>query len=328
MQLVTKEYIENNPDSPKFLGWIDAPQEVDRIVQDLPTPFVTDSNAPVADDTIEVLTYKIFESVVGRGEYPGPQGIGDCVGHGYKRGTDYTAIIQIHLQLKNEFGSTISYADRDVQFRKAALLEEFQEASCEAIYALSRVEVGGQRGSYSDGSVGAWAAKAVQQYGTISWAELAKRSLGGTYSSARAKDWGAKGLPDDLESFSKQHTIQTVSKVTSYEAAKALCQNGYTVVVCSNQGFTTVRDAQGFCKASGQWNHCMMFSSYRPDRPGLLCHQNWGLNSPTGPRYKDQPSNTFWVDATTVDRMLKQNDSFTLSAFQGYPAQDILTWIH
>jgi hypothetical protein len=330
---VSNEYLNRTvfqqpPDVPKFLGWIPAPHEVDKIVKDLPIPLVTGSKLPVGDEQTEVLLYQIFKQVVGRTEYPGPQAIGDCVSHGWKRAVDYTAIMQIHLELKNQFGPTMNYAAQDVQQAKAALLEEFQEAATEPIYALSRVEVGGQRGSYSDGSVGAWAAKAVTKYGTLSWKTLADKGLGGVYDAKRAKDWGAKGLPDDLEPLAVKHTVKNTSLVKNFSDAAKLIQNGYVIPVCSNQGFTMTRDAQGFCKASGTWNHCMMFSSVRWDRPGLLCHQNWGLNNPSGPVYKEQPSNTFWVEPNIVDRMLGMGDSFSPSGFEGYPAQDILTWAH
>jgi hypothetical protein len=323
-----KTYLEQNPSDPKNFGWIDAPHEVEKIVAQLPKPMIGDAGVPEGDEQTEVLTYTYFKQVTGRNEYPGPQLIGDCVGHGWKRGVDYTAVVQIYMQLKSEFGPTMQMDNKDVQERKSTLLEEFEEASCEAIYGLSRVEVGGQRGSTSDGSVGAWAAKAVTDFGTISWQELANRGLGGTYDSKRAKSWGANGLPTNLEDFARQHTIKNVSKVTTFADAAKLCQSGYVIPVCSNRGFTMTRDNQGFCSASGTWNHCMMFSSIRWDRPGLLCHQNWGLNTPTGPVYKEQPSNTFWVDAKVVDSMLGQGDSFCPSAFNGYPAQNLLTWAH
>lgn len=319
--------VKDRPFEPHFLGWIDSPPDVEKVVSELPIPVVTSAIAPKGDEKTEVLAYDIYRKIVGRNEYPGPQLIGDCVGHGWKRSVDYLAVIQIHLQLKSEFGETLNYASADVENRKSALLEEFQEASCEAIYALSRVEVGTMDGSYSDGSVGAWAAKAVRDYGTISWKALKEKGLGSEYDSKRAKEWGAKGLPDALESFTRQHTVKNVSLVKSFAEAAPLMQSGYTIAVCSNRGFTVTRDSQGFCQPQGIWNHCMMFSSVRWDRPGLLCHQNWGM-SPNGPIYKGQPPNTFWVDANVVDYMLKQNDSFSPSGFNGYPAQNLLTWSH
>jgi hypothetical protein len=314
-------------DIPKFFGWVQRPDEVEKVLAGLPMP-LAQSVVPALDENKEVLLYDIFRQVVGRDEYQGPQKIGDCVGHGWKRGVDYTAVVQIHMQLISEFGQTLSYDSPDVNNRKGQLLEEFQEASCEAIYALSRCEVGGQWNSMSDGSVGAWAAKAVSTFGTISWKALAAAGYGDSYDPNRAKQWGAKGLPDKLEPSAKTHLIKNVSLVKSFKEAAALIQNGYIVPVCSNRGFTMTRDNQGFCSPSGVWNHCMMFGSVRWDRPGLLCHQNWGKNTPSGPLYKNQPDNTFWVDANVCDYMLNQEDSFSPSVFQGYPIQNLLTWAH
>lgn len=318
---------DGTPFEGQDLGWIRAPQEVDKVIATLPYKSMS-GITPASDEQTEVLAYEIYRKIVGRDEYPGPQLIGDCVGHGYKRMTDYLAVIQMHMQLKTTFGDTMQYGDPEVEQLKSQLLEEFQETSCEAIYALSRVEVGTMDGSYSDGSVGAWAAKAIQDYGTISWKALQAAGLSGTYDHNRAKQWGAKGLPNELESVARQHLVKVVTPVRNFKEAAALCQNGYTIAICSDRGFTTQRDNQGFCQPSGTWNHCMMLSSSRWDRPGLLCHQNWGRNNPSGPKYKDQPDNTFWVDAKVVDYILAQNDSFTGSGLMGYPVQNLLTWKH
>ena len=58
---------------------------------------------------------------------------------------------------------------------------------------MARVDIGGERGSYSDGAVGAWAAKAVSTIGTVS------RDVVGPYDGQRAKDWGAEGVPADIK---------------------------------------------------------------------------------------------------------------------------------
>lgn len=47
----------------------------------------------------------------------------------------------------------------------------------------------------------------------------------------------------------------------------------------------------------------------------------------TGPTRNDQPEGTFWVDADTVDRMLRQGDSFALSAWVGFPKKALPPYI-
>ena len=196
--------------------------------------------------------------------------------------------------------------------------ESFHQTATEAIYGLARVDVGGQRGSYSDGAVGAWAAKAVSTIGTVD------RDILGPYDGKRAKDWGAKGVPASVKSKAGQHKVKSVSLVSTYEELEDALANGYPVPVCSNQGFTLERDEEGFCKAKGKWGHCMLIVGVRAgDRPGACIFQSWGPEMPSGPLALDQPPNTFWADRDVVAKMLAMEDSWALSQFEGYPGQSI-----
>jgi hypothetical protein len=316
-------------------GWIEAPHEVESVMATLPTPLMTTSNTPDTQENKNVFLYDIFRKIVGKDPPKGPQRIGDCVSWGWGNLTNYIAALQIYTALQP--AGLVTLPDvaivGEAEYRKAEearslIVGEYQEAATEAIYALSRVEIGGQRGSYSDGSVGAWAAKAVSTMGTLSRKYLESKGLGGDYDPRRAKEWGARGLPDELEPKARQHLVKTVSLVTSFEQAAALIQNGYPVAICSNRGFTMTRDAQGFCQPQGIWNHCMLLCAVRWDRPGCCISQSWGPNTPSGPLAFNQPDNTFWADASVIDYILKQRDSFTGSNFMDYPNQDIITWAH
>jgi hypothetical protein len=323
------------PVSVTDFGWINAPHEVERVVTSLPTPMITSSNAPSVNDKKDVLLYEFVRKVIGQDAPKGPQKIGDCVSWGWGNLVNYIACLQIFKALKAQNLVTLPdpvLVGQD-QYNAAnetrqAIIAEYQEAATEVIYALSRVEIGGQRGSYSDGSVGAWAAKAVSTMGTLSRKYLDSKGLGGEYNPNRAKDWGAKGLPDNLEPDAAKHLVKTVSLVTSFDQAAGLIQNGYPVAICSNRGFTMERDAQGFCSPSGVWNHCMLLVGVRFDRPGCCISQSWGANTPTGPLGMNQPDNTFWADASVIEYILRQQDSFTGSEFLDYPNQDLITWAH
>ncbi len=320
----------------ELCGWKKDPDAVDKILSEIPRPLFGSANQLVMDPNKETFLWDYVRAVLKIDAPAGPQKIGDCVSWGWGNLTNYIACLQIFNQLKNANLIRVAHiggelvpiikADDEINPEDKAirdqLIEEYNEAATEAIYALSRCEIGKQFGSYSDGSVGAWAAKAVATMGTLG------RKLLGPYDPKRAKEWGAKGLPDNLEPEAKQHLIKTVSLVKTFEEAVTAIQNGYPVAVCSDQGFTMRRDSQGFCSASGTWYHCMLFVGQRWDRPGLCCSQSWGKNTPDGPLVKGQPDNTFWVDAKIADRMLRQNDSFTGSQFQGYPAQNLLDWKH
>lgn len=288
-------------------GWVDAPAEVEKFLPQC-KPL---AGALTLDDKKDTFLYKVFRDTVGHDAPKGPQGIGDCVSWGWSNLINYIQGMQI-AQAK----------------KQGLVIPEYHEIATEATYAFSRVEVGGQRGSYSDGSVGAWAAEAAKRFGYLSRDYLKSKGLSPTYDKNRAKDWGAKGVPDELEPEARIHLCKNVALVTSFDEAATFIQNGYPVAVCSNQGFSMTRDSQGFCHPSGTWNHCMLFMACRFDRPGLCCSQSWGENTPSGPLALEQPDNTFWVDASTVNRMLSQRDSFAGSPFDGYIPQDFTDWKH
>ncbi len=251
------------------------------------------------------LLYEAVRKVWGRDIDAGPQEIGDCVSWGFGGCVDTLACLEVVAGEQEEHSWDL-------------------RTCTEALYALSRVEYGELDGSYEDGSVGAWAAAAVVKGGTLS-----RKRLGG-YDPRRAKEWGARGLPDDLEREARQHVVKTTSLVRSWEELKAALANGYPIAVCSNQGFSLTRDSKGRCRPEGQWMHCMKFLGYRDDGwSAALCVNSHGEDSPSGPKGDfDIPSNSWWVDAATVNYMLRQGDSYALSSFSGYPKRDYtLTWI-
>jgi hypothetical protein len=303
-------------------GWVDNPEARDATIATMRRPMIGD--LPPLTENKNMFLYEIVRKVKGSDLSPGPQGIGDCVSWAYAGLVDVIQCVQIFNALKAT--GLLGADDSDPQV--LAQTSQFEETATEPIYALSRVEYGNLDGSYDDGSVGAWAAAAIEKGGTLSRPALKRLGLQPNYDKNRAKEWGARGLPDNLEPSARQHRVKRVSQATSFEQAAALIQNGYPVAVCSNQGFTMTRDADGFCRPQGTWMHAMLFDSVRWDRPGLLCRQQWGVNTPDGPLAFNQPNNTFWVDAQPADRMLSQKDSFTGSQFEEYEAQDLVTWSH
>jgi len=62
-------------------------------------------------------------------------------------------------------------------------------------------------------------------------------------------------------------------------------------------------------------------------RPGALIYNSWGDQWVYGPTRGPQPSGTFWVDASTIDRMLSEGDSFAFSAYVGFPKVTIPNYI-
>lgn len=302
-------------------GWSNQPSEVDRIWQSMPTPFFS---APAPEVGRDQHNHLIFKEVTGSWHDEGPQRIGDCVSWGNGRLVDYTNVLEMYMQIKEGTKS----ADEMGRY-------EYQKVATEVIYALSRVEIGGQRGSYSDGSVGAWAAKALMQFGAISRQNLDALGLGGKYDPNRAKEWGARGLPDNLEPVAKEHPIADMTPVRSAMDAAFHIQNLRVVAVCSDVGFengrggTTVRNSRGLATPRGTWNHCMALVSLRwyQNAPEYLLTNQWPEGSVQGPMGDVEiPPCSWWIDAETADRMLRQDDSYTGTRYKGYPVRKMKWW--
>lgn len=241
-----------------------------------------------------VLLYEAALEVMGRHLDTGPQKIGDCVGWGFAGAVDLLACVEIVM------GDAGSYAWED-------------RASTEVIYALSRREYG-NASRWIDGSSSTWAATAVRQGGTLS------RRRVGQYSPGRARRWGRSGLPDNLELEASEHRVARTTLVRNFAEGRDALANGYPIAVGSDVGFTTTRDEDGFCSRHEVWNHCMKFiASKDDDRPGLLCMNSWGNDSPIGPPGKyDIPPGSFWVDAEDCDAMFRQKGAYALADFSGY----------
>jgi hypothetical protein len=291
-----------NTDFTNLGGWRHDPDEVGRALAGMPRPLFAAAAPHLArsGDGKTVLLYKAYTDVNGGKyiDYPA-QTIGDCVSHGFGHGVDLLAAVQIAVGHK---------------------AEEFKQTATEAIYGMARVDIGGEHGSYSDGAVGAWAAKAVSTIGTVS------RDVVGPYDGNRAKTWGAKGVPADVAAKAGAHKVVTTSMVQSYSELEDALANGYPVTVCSNQGFTLTRDTDGFCRPRGRWSHCMLIVGVRADtRPGACIFQSWGSDVPSGPLALEQPPNSFWADRSVVENMLAMQDSWSLSGFEGYPSQVLPT---
>lgn len=254
--------------------------------------------------------YKSYRQVYGTDWKCGTQGIGDCVSWGWHHGIAIASAVE----------------------HQAGNLAEWKLPATEAIYGGARVEASGHPGDgsrayggWSDGSYGAAAAKWVHDRGGILFREKYEPFDLSVYSADRAKQWGAYGCggksdggkADDL---AKKHPAKRVALVRTFDEAAAALRSGYPIPVCSMQGFASTRDKDGFARASGSWAHCMCFIAVRFDRPGLLCLNSWGETWVTGPKYpEDMPEGSFWVDVGTVNRMLAQEDSYAVSAVDGFP---------
>jgi hypothetical protein len=229
------------------------------------------------------------------------QEVGDCVSMGAANAVNYLACMEI-----------VRLGDR----------ERFRPAHQPFIYGVSRVQIGGGRLGSSDGSLGIWAADGVRRYGVLA----ADDDGVPRYSGRLARQWGQPpGPPDRFLQSARPHVLKSTAPVTRYEQVRDALANGYPVTVASMQGFRmrpVVSGGKHWGVPASQWAHQMCFVGVDDDpaRPGCYCLNSWGADAHGSPA-DDAPPGGFWVDAAVVDRMVRQNDSFAFSQFEGFPEQ-------
>ena len=296
----------------EIFGYTPDRKATEKFVAGLKYPTFTDGAKRLALDTSSpTLLYKSLLAVAPWWKR-GSQAIGSCVGWGFSLATDILSSTEIVVH-----GEPEQWPGR--------VLEA-------GTYAFSRCEARGVKNAgYSDGSYGAAAAKALLNFGTLHYGHDYKGKVFSRYSGTLEKQWGATGVPDELEPFAKTHRIKTASLVKTFEEAALAISNGFPIGVCSNRGFDwDHRDKDGFCRPAGSAAHCMMFAGVRFDRPGLLCINSWGdYVRNAGPRWPanmpDAVANaSFWIDAKVVEKdMLSGEDSFAISGYDGFPARKL-----
>jgi hypothetical protein len=232
---------------------------------------------------------------------------------------------------QNPVGSCVSFGTNNAILRTLAVQiaimgfpEELKDICEEVTYAGSRVEVGKGR-IRGDGSVGAWAAKFVKDWGVVS------REVHGTfdltsYNPTRCRSWGQSGVPAELETLAREHPVKEITLVQNWEQAKKCLASGYGIAICSNYGFESRRDQNGVKQPRGNWSHCMALDGYHTANGREYGHieNSWGARPDEGPVGWGNPTTAgFWADSTVVDRMLKAGDSWAFSAVKGFPARQI-----
>jgi hypothetical protein len=293
------------PDKQLF-GWSPNPEAVNEVLSSLNYPLFGPAAFKLRDSGKgkTVLLYDYITKAID--EYNvRAQAIGDCVSFGAARAVDILRAIQT----ANAEGQWVA------------------ETCTEAIYALSRVEIGKGRLGRSDGSYGAWGAKAVKEYGTLVRKEYGEHDLT-EYSGQKARSWGMPkaGLPDELEPPAREHLVRTISLVTTWEELRDSIASGYPVTIASDRGFNSTRDEDGFLKPRGSWPHqmCVIGVDDNGDRPGACIDNSWGPHWVDGPKKHGQPDGSFWCDAEVLENdILRQQDSWAFSEYIGFPPKKL-----
>lgn len=303
-------------------GWVndqEAVWETIRALESGGVPHLFADAAPnlmTAEDDAAVFLWAAEEKVLGHRLPAWNQGqVGSCVGFGNGR------------------------AGQDVMLWEIAAGEPEQwpgaEVSPEVIYGGSRVEVGGGRIS-GDGSVGAWAAKWVKEWGIVVRGKYGSLDLT-TYNEATCRKLGSQGIPSDVEELAKVHPVTGIALTRNGDEFWGALGGGKPVAICSDRGFTTTLKA-GFCSPSGTWNHCMegcgRFRHPQKGKCGVI-RNSWGgyLSVPSeADRFVDYiaadgtnqkmelPQGCFATTLDVIDGMCRQQDSFAYAGLKGWEA--------
>lgn len=274
----------------------------------------------------EVFNYRAVEKIAG-GYYPLNQGnIGTCVAVGHKGAVDGSQAVAVALGKE----------------------KVWKPVSAESIYGGARNEGRGKIfHSRMDGSSGYAATRWLNNYGVTYMQVYSVKDKNGrertidlsSYDIPRAKLWGAEGNggPEDgfngpFDTEAQKHPVQMTAKVTSLKELDAALDNGYITSHCSNIGFDSPRDKDGFCSRRGSWSHCMICIGRRDGgRKGYLIQNSWGAyirgDANDSNKYKDQPDGSFYIEPRDMEAILRQGDSYAIGTQKGFEKRVLPEWL-
>lgn len=230
-----------------------------------------------------------------------PQQIGDCVSWGAANAVNYLQAVQI------------------IRGPPA----EFHPAYPPWIYGASRVWVGKSHGSNfrGDGSVGAYAVEALQTYGCL----RADHEQCPPYNGTVARQWGSSGPPEWAKAVAKANLVQSIAQVKSAaEARDAIAGAHCPVTIASGWWGTTdipVVNGRRVARRTTSWAHqqCLIAYDGSGPEPLFYCLNSWGPNAHPAP-LQGEPPGGYWIRYSDVDRICREGDSWSISAFDGFPA--------
>jgi hypothetical protein len=304
-------------------GWVDDQAAVwatVRAIEAQGVPALFEDAAPhliaAADDDAPVFFWEAEKRLLGK-VLPSwnQRSVGSCVGFGNGR------------------------AGQDILLWEVAAGEPEQwpgaEICPEIIYGGSRVEVGGGRIS-GDGSIGAWAAKWVKDWGLVPRGVYGSLDVT-TYNESTCRQLGRNGIPAEVETAARLHPVTAVAMVRSGDDWWAGTGAGKPSAICSGRGFTTTLK-KGFCQPSGSWAHCMegrgRFRRAGDKEKCGVIQNSWGgylsipsqddkfidVWTPTGDIRVELPEGCFATTLDVIDRMLGEQDSFFFAGLKGWEA--------
>lgn len=285
-------------DYSRLFGALFDKKETDRIVSTLPYPILPVMGVDESKGKTRML-FECYNKVVEKNYVAQIQETSDCVAVSSANAIDILRCVQHIID---------------------GTYESFNAStSSEIIYGGSRNEIG--RGSLGrgGGSMGVWAAQWGQKYGYLQRGKYGKYDLT-NYNLSLTENWAVNGVPDELEVLTKEHLLKEFTPIRTWEEARRALYNWSPITVACNQGFSNVRDKDGFARPQGVWPHQQAVLGFRDDhRPGVLIQNSWGAWN-SGPKTEfNIPDGSYFCDADVFERnMLSAGDSFAYSLLKGW----------
>ena len=268
------------------------------LTDELGRPIVQDNERSV------VRQWDALRQVLGEVPPVVPQEIGDCTSHGGKH-----AIERHH----------------------ACLIVGGQNTSWRPISAMYLYGVGrhdilhDQLRFRGDGCTGAAIAEAAKTGG------VCPSDLPGfpAYNGRDAKKWGDYGPPDQWRIEAAKYKVKTVALARSAKDVRDALNNGYGVTEASSWGNPKHQykriDGRWVGQRSGVWMHQMCIDGYdglAASGPKYHIQNSWPDSQHPEP-IDGSPRGGFWVEEADVEFMVRANDTWIYSSFDGFPIKPL-----
>lgn len=303
-------------------GWIEDKEAADAFAATLAVPEFADTEAGrivAADLTGSSYLWQPVQKLWATSKYNNGQpypnvdqkSVGCCVGCAAKQTQD--VLLANQVMLRTGPGEWRPYA------------VEPPYANSRIIYLQKRIR--------GDGSSGSAVASAVSINGNLGMEVQADGTDLSKFDPMRTRSWGNNGVPSSLVGECLKHKTDTVARIRTWTDCKKALDQGYPVLLASNQGFEgrkdrqghLIRDQDGFLAAGGTWSHAMSLIGYRTsNREGGFILNSWGDAIIIGPLGDGGPPTAgFWADASVVNRMCQSGDCWVFSKTAGFPARKL-----
>ncbi len=127
------------------------------------------------------------------------------------------------------------------------------------------------------------------------------------YSARLAGKWGKSEPPESIKNFGMKHRIRQATELDSFDEVRDFLGQGYGISTCGGEGWSSVRDANGYSKRRGSWSHAVAAIG-ADDRdavkqmygePLVLFMNSWGHWNSGGTRILgttiDIPAGSWWA---------------------------------